>query len=497
MRVFIASLATETNTFAPFPTGRRAYEENGITKSASRTNAGYGAMGLRIFRERAEAAGYEVVEGLSAFAQPAGRTVKSVYEELRNDILTDLTAQGPFDIVLFLLHGAMVADGYDDCEGDILARARAIAPHAVIGAEFDPHLHLTAEILDAADAVTIFKEYPHTDIAERAHELFDICVATAQGQCAPIAAMVDTRMLGFYPTQDEPMKSIVAALHAAEAKPQILSASIAHGFPWGDVVDVGTRVLVYADGDGDAATSEAMDIAQRLYNARDALLPHYPDIPTSLDRAARLNGTIVLGDHSDNPGGGAPCDSTFFLHEMLKRGVADAVIGSFYDPSATQICADAGVGATLSLRLGGKIGPSSGDPIDLEVEVAAVQPNHDQDVFGARQPMGLAVWVKHGGIDILMNDVRGQVYGLDLFTGIGIKLKGRRLIVVKSSNHYVSAFAGIADHLWHVVSPGALSLDLAGVPLTKRDGDYHPRIADPWAIKGKPVPIMFSRERSA
>jgi microcystin degradation protein MlrC len=365
----------------------------------------------------------------------------------------------------------------------------------VIGAEFDPHLHLTPAILTAADAVTIFKEYPHTDIAERAHELFDICAATAHGRCTPVGAMVDTHMLGFFPTQDEPMKSIVASLHVAESKPAILSASIAHGFPWGDVADVGTRVLVYANGDADAAAREATDIAQRLYDARDALLPRYPDIPASLERAATLDGTVVLGDHSDNPGGGAPCDSTFFLSEMLKRGVEDAVIGSFYDPSAAQIVADAGVGARLPLRLGGKIGPSSGNPIDIEVEVAAVRPNHDQDVFGARQTMGLTVWVKHGGIDILINDVRGQVYGLDLFTGIGITLEGRRLIVVKSSNHYVSAYAAIADHLWHVVSPGALSLDLAGVPLTKRDGDYHPRVADPWAIKGKPVPIIFKRER--
>jgi microcystin degradation protein MlrC len=307
--------------------------------------------------------------------------------------------------------------------------------------------------------------------------------------------MIDMRMLGFYPTQAEPMKSIVAELKEAEKHPRILTASIAHGFPWGDVADVGTRVLVYADTDAELAARKATEIARRLYDARDALLPRYPDIPTSLERAEALSGTVVLGDHSDNPGGGAPCDSTFFLREILKRGVKDAVIGSFYDPIAAQICADAGAGARLQLRLGGKMGPSSGDPIDLEVDVISVRRDHDQDVFGARQTMGLAVWVRHGGIDILINDVRGQVYGLDLFTGIGIKLEGRRLIVVKSSNHYVSAYAGIADHLWHVVSPGALSLDLAGVPLTKRDGDYHPRIDDPWAIKGEPKPMIFASQR--
>lgn len=493
MRIFIASLATETNTFAPFPTGRRAYEENGLTKTASHTVSGYGAMGMRIFRECAEAAGYEVAESLSAFAQPAGRTVRAVYEELRDEILSDLAAAGDIDIVLLLLHGAMVADGYDDCEGDILGRVRTMLPGAVIGAEFDPHLHLTAAMVEAADAITIFKEYPHTDIGERAKELFDICQAVALGRCEPVAAMVDLAMLGFFPTQTEPMKSIVAALHAAEAKPQILSASIAHGFPWGDVADVGARVLVYAHGSADAAADEAMGIARRLYAARDVLLPQYPDIATSLEKAATLKGTVVLGDHSDNAGGGAPSDSTFFLREMLRREVPDAVVGSFYDPIAAQICAEAGVGAKLQLRLGGKIGPSSGDPVDLEVEVMAVKPDHDQNVFGARQAMGQTVWIRHGGIDILINCIRGQVYGRDLFTGMGIVLEGRRLIVVKSSNHYVTDFAPIADHLWHVVSPGALSLDLAGVPLTKRSGDFHPRIPDPWAKNGEPKPTIFRR----
>lgn len=496
MRVFIASLATETNTFAPFPTARRAYEENGLTKSASRTISGYGAMGMRVFRECAEAAGYEVVESLSAFAQPAGRTVRAVYEEFRDEILSDLKAAGQIDIVLLLLHGAMVADGYDDCEGDILGRARALAPDAVIGAEFDPHLHLTAAMLEAADAITIFKEYPHTDIGERAQELFDICQAVALGKCRPVAAMVDLAMLGFFPTQIEPMKSIVAALHEAEAKPEILSASIAHGFPWGDVPDVGARVVVYADGSAEAASREAMDIAHRLYDARDVLLPHYPDVATSLEKADGLTGTVVLGDHSDNAGGGAPSDSTFFLHEMLRRGVTDAVIGSFYDPGAATICAEAGVGATLQLRLGGKIGLISGDPVDLQVQVMAVKPDHDQNVFGARQAMGLTVWVRHGGIDILINDLRGQVYGRDLFTGMGISLDGRKLIVVKSSNHYVTDFAPIADHLWHVVSPGALSLDLAKVPLTKRNGNFHPRVADPWAESGVPTPLIFQRGRA-
>ena len=86
-------------------------------------------------------------------------------------------------MVLFGLHGSMVARGYDDCEGDLLARARAIAGKtAIIGAELDMHCHLTDQMVQAADAIVAFKEFPHTDFLERAEDLVDLCLRAAQGR---------------------------------------------------------------------------------------------------------------------------------------------------------------------------------------------------------------------------------------------------------------------------------------------------------------------------
>jgi microcystin degradation protein MlrC len=143
------------------------------------------------------------------------------------------------------------------------------------------------------------------------------------------------------------MREIVDQLTAAEAGP-ILSVSLAHGFPWADVDELGTRVLGYADQDEAAATVAAEQIARSLYEHRAALLPNFPDIDEALNRMRQSNGQVVLGDFADNPGGGAPGDSTFFLREMLERGVSDAVIGAFWDPLVAQVCAEAGVGAVLS-----------------------------------------------------------------------------------------------------------------------------------------------------
>jgi microcystin degradation protein MlrC len=299
-------------------------------------------------------------------------------------------------------------------------------------------------------------------------------------------------MVGIYPTFTSPMREIVGALQEAERRVGVLTAGIGHGFPWGDVADVGTRVLVYADADAALAAHEAAAIARRLYDARESLQLGLPDLQTSLQRARTLDGRIVLGDFADNAGGGAPGDSTYFLRALLDGGWRDTVIGFFWDPMVVATCAEAGPGARLSIRLGGKTGPASGTPIDLEVEVVRVAERHEQGVFGARQPMGRSVWLHSAGIDIGVCTVRTQVYEPDAFTGLGLVLKDKRLIVVKSSNHYQAGFQPLADHLWHVGTPGAMASDFASMPYTKRDPDYYPRVADPWARRGTPVPQIFA-----
>ena len=153
-------------------------------------------------------------------------------------------------MVLLGLHGAMVADGYDDCEGDLLQKVRAIVgPGVVVGAELDPHCHLTPAMVDSADLLIAYKEYPHTDVLERALELVDLCAAIVEKRVRPVAAMVDCEMIVTVHTSREPARSFVDRLQAMEGKDGVLSISIAHGFPWGDVPEMGTKVLVYADGD--------------------------------------------------------------------------------------------------------------------------------------------------------------------------------------------------------------------------------------------------------
>jgi microcystin degradation protein MlrC len=484
MRIFAAGLVTETNTFSPWPTGRRSFEANGVFRGDARKSGSEAETALlaRIWSDLGGRDGHDFVESVLAYAEPSGPTVHSDYEAYRDEILADVASKGPFDVVLLFLHGAMVSTECDDCEGDIIGRIRSIVgPKTAIGAVLDLHCHLTAAMVEKANAIILVKEYPHIDFADRASELYNVCVRTAKGEINPTSALFDCRMIGFYPTTTDPMRRLTDLLFAVEKREGVVSASFAHGFPWGDTPDTGSRVLVVTDNDPALAHQVATEIGMEIYAAREALLPRFRDIETALTMAQESNGIAVLADTADNPGGGAPSDNVTILEAMLKHKMRDAVFGAIWDPISAQICADAGEGARLSLRLGGKCGPASGNPLDLVVTVRAIRPGFDQQrLAGSRVPMGLSVWVEIDGIDVVINSRRTQIFCPDAFTGLGIDLTRKRTIVVKSSWHFQAGFGPMADTIIPVATPGAIQMNFSDIAYRKkRDMDYFPRIADP------------------
>ncbi len=481
MKVLIALLATETNSFSPIPTGRAAFEETFLTRQATQMEPNPFSAPLIEWRRAAEARGWEVVESLAALAQPAGPTIRAVYEEFRDEILSDIERSRP-DIVLFSLHGAMMAEGYDDCEGDLLTRARDIlGASAVIGAELDPHHHLTTAMLDAANLLVAFKEYPHTDTAERARELFTLAADTALGKINPVMRDYDCRMVAFYQTPMEPMRSFVEQMQAREGLDGVLSLSLTHGFPWGDSERVGSRMLAIADGDAAKAESVAAEFGARLWDLREDLRIDWPDILQALDRIDIATAyPVVLADTADNAGGGAPSDSTFVLEEVLKRGLKDIALGLFWDPVLVRMCKDVGVGGTLQIRLGGKIGKMSGQPVDLMATVRSIRDDMTQEMGGSSMPMGTGVWLEADGVHLVINDLRSQTFHPSAFTDLGMDIGSMKALVVKSTQHFYAAFAPIASEVIHIASSGAITPDFAGIPYTKRHGRYWPKTENPF-----------------
>jgi microcystin degradation protein MlrC len=466
MRVFAATLATETNTFSPIPTGLESFADHTYRAGEHPDEPTLFTAPLWVARQRAKANNWQVIEGLCTFAQPAGITTRHAYETLRDELLDNLRQALPVDIVLLGMHGAMVADGYDDCEGDLLTRVRAlVGPKTIVGGELDPHCHMTRRMIDHADVLICYKEYPHTDFVERAEELVNLCAAAAKGEIKPVMSLHDCRMIGIYHTPREPMRGFVDRMQAREGQDGVLSVSVAHGFPWGDVPDVGTRILVVTDGAPEVGTRVAQEVGAELKSLRGRTMPTYLSIPEALDRAlASDGGPVVVADVSDNPGGGAPGDSTFLLSALLERGVEQAALGPMWDPMAVRLCFEAGEGSNLPLRIGGKTGPMSGDPLDIEARVVKLVRGAHQ-AFGASQVgMGDCVAVRVGGVEVVLTSARVQAMGRDLFTNLGVELERKRLIVVKSSQHFYAAFAPIAKEVLYCGAPGAIAPDLTQVP---------------------------------
>lgn len=467
MRIFAAGIATETNTFAPLPTGMEDFQilrrEDMLAGRIDHPSLDLSA----VWGKAAQAQGHELVCGLTAWAQPSGITLKATYESLRDEMLEDLRAVMPVDVVLLLLHGAMVAEGYDDCEADMIRRVREIVgPDAVVGVELDLHCHLNPAKIAAADIVITFKEYPHVDIDARAQELFALAVAAKGGKIKPTMALFDCHMIGMYPTSAQPLRSFVDDMTKAEQRPGVLSVSFGHGFQFADVPHVGANMLVVTDNNPALAQEVAREFGTRVYGLRKQIGFDSMSLPMEQALSKALTGRkpVVVADQSDNAGGGAPSDSTFALRWLLERKAHDVAMAIFCDPTVVKIAKKAGVGASLKVRLGGKMNAQSGDPVDLKVTVLAVRENHahwwpQQSGDPLHYSLGDTVALRCEGIDLVVSSERCQCFSPAIFSDIGIDPHDKQALIVKSTQHFYGAFAPMAGEVVYMSAPGAVPPD--------------------------------------
>ncbi|MBB6252030.1 M81 family metallopeptidase [Nitrospirillum iridis] len=477
LTVFVAGLVHETNSFSPLPTSLRSFTNDQrhragdpATLDRARQLPAYGDLFTV-----AEDHGDRVLDGPAAEAQPSGPVPRRVYEALRDELLADLAAAmaaGPVDMVVLALHGAMVARDYPDCEGDLLTHVRAlVGPYMPLGAMLDLHGNASPAMVDSGAIIIACKEYPHTDFLARMGELYVILSAMARGALKARTHLRKVPVMGLFGTTEQPMRGFVDRLAGYEGRDGVLSVSMMHGFIWSDTEHTGASVLAVSDGGDPVALERTLAAIAADFRAIVTGTPLQSRLPLdqAVDRAlslAALGGPVVLADSSDNPGGGAACDSTFVLRALLDRGVQDVALGMIWDPQAALIAADAGVGAQLPLRIGGKVGPLSGDPVDLDVTVLAVREDIRQRGLSTEggDPIGLAVAVRAGGVDIVLNSIRQQTFSPDCFTELGIDLTGKALVVVKSTQHFRATFDTIAKATVYCDAPGSLNLNLAALP---------------------------------
>ncbi|WP_273793408.1 M81 family metallopeptidase [Brucella anthropi] len=489
MRIFTASLATETNTFSPVPTDKASFEMAFYAKPGKHPETPtLCSSPIVALRKRAAAEGLTIIEGTATWAEPGGLLQRQAFEELRDEILDQLKAAMPVHAVVLGLHGAMVAQGYDDCEGDLLEHVRAIVgPDVLVASEFDPHSHLTPKRVENLNIFASFLEFPHTDFYERGEHVVDLALDALRDRTKPVISTFDCRMIGVFPTSKEPMRSFIDRIKAMHGKDGILSISVIHGFMAADVPEMGTRILVVTDNDPAKGVALAEKLGRELIAMREQTLMTMFDTDQGIDRALAAHADnpakpAVIADVWDNPGGGVAGDGTYILRRLIERGIANIGVATIWDPIAVTFCHAAGEGAVIDLRFGGKSGPLGGEPIDARVMVMKTLTEGWQSFGPSRVTLGASAVVRIEGteIDIILNTNRTQTFEPNIFSNVGVEPMKKDILVVKSTNHFHAGFAPIAAEIIYVAAPSSY-------PSNPRTTNYHklsraiwPRVENPW-----------------
>lgn len=484
MRVFCASLATETNTFSPLRTDMADFLESFYAPPG--THPDTPTLCSAVFpalRKRAAAGEITLIEGTATWAEPGGLLNAAAWAHLRDEVLSQLRAACPVDAVVLGLHGAMIAEGCTDPEGELIAMARQIAgPEARIGVTFDPHSHLSARRVENADIITVFKEFPHTDFVETGEACVDLTLRAARGQIAPVISVFDARMIDVLPTSRAPMRGFVDKMIALEGQGSVLSVSAIHGFMAGDSPDLGAKIIVITDAAPEAGAAIAQNLGLELFSFRGTTKPEFLTARAALERAASApHHPVVIADVWDNPGGGVAGDSTIILREALELGIENIAFGTIWDPMAVRLCHAAGEGARLQLRFGGKTSDSAGAPIDDDVTVVRVQKNAVQSFGASVVPLGDCAVIETQGIQIILNSNRAQSFSPDLFTNLGVEIAQKQVLVVKSTNHFHGAFAPVAAEIIYAAVDGPYPNDPRRNNYTRLTRPLWPIVENPFA----------------
>lgn len=457
-RVAVAGFQHETNTFAPFPTTLDLFETGGAWPPLTRGEALRDAMnGLNLPLSGFMAAcRHEIVPILWCAAEPGGYVDADAFDAILAEILAAISAARP-DAVYLDLHGAMVTRRHDDAEAEILSRVRdLVGPDVALVASFDLHANLSAKVSDLADAVTLYRTYPHTDLAETGARAADLLNKVLSGKLHKAYAQVDLLVpITAQSTEFSPAKELYSRLAALD----VLSADIAMGFPPADIPDCGPSVFAY---DPDASKAEAAVAA-----ITSAFTQAEPDFDARLEaaqdcvfRAMSLPGPVVIADPQDNPGAGGTGDTTGVLRALIDNAAPDAVLSMLYDQEAASLAHQVGEGAEIELALGGRFRQYS-EPVKCRVIVEALS----KGVFtftgpmfgGATAHLGPVARLKlqGTGITVVVGSRRAQNADQEMFRVVGIEPAEHAIVCVKSGVHFMADYLRVSDRILFAEAPGA------------------------------------------
>lgn len=454
MRLVIAMMKHETNTFSPVRTDWQRFLDWGahLGEAARRAYEGT-SMPMGAYLKLAREIDAEVVTPVAAEAMPSGPVAKEAYA-LMSEAILDAVRNG-CDAAMLDLHGAMVAETTPDGEGTLLERIRAIAPELPIAVTCDLHANLTAKMVGNCTALIGYKTYPHVDMHEVGEQVGRILLRAMKGEIRPVMGwdrrplLAQTLRMG---TDDEPMKSLIAQARDEERR-GMLAATVFGGFPLADMPDAGISAICVSDGDAAAAQAAAARLMDRAWAQREDFLYRHEPLAAAVARAKALSeGPVLLLDHADNVGSGGTEDVMTVLREVIRQDLEDVAVAAVWDPEAVRRMSAAGVGATVTLKLGGKTDMPSierrGEPLEITGRVRTLSDGEwivrGPMYTGVKVTMGPTAVLDTGKVQIVVVSRHHEPWDQGVFTSVGIDPKTKRYLLLKSRIHYRAGFAPLA-----------------------------------------------------
>ena len=473
MRLVIAQMKHETNTFSPVPTDLARFARASATPlEGEEIRAAFKGTGTGIgaFIELAEKAGAEMVLPVAGSAAPSGPVHTAAYEYMTQRIL-DAVAKG-CDAVLLDLHGAMVTERHEDGEGELLARIRKIAPGVPVGVALDMHTNFFPAMGQTATVIAGYQTYPHVDMYDTGMRAGRPVLAMLEGRSRPAMAWGWRPMLPHVMRQsslDAPNREIQARAKAME-KEGALAATFFVGFPHADIPYAGVSAVVVTEGDAARARRLADELLDMAWRCREQFVYRIEPLAQSLARARQMQGgPVVLLDHYDNCASGGTMDTMAVLGGILEAGMQDVCAFAVFDPQAVRQMQEAGLGARVTLPLGGKLDMPAlglkGRPLSVTGTVKKIvdglHKNEGPMAKGERMDMGPSVVLDTGKVEIAVISRHTEPYDMASFRALGLQPAKKKYLMLKSRVHWRAGLGPLAKAVVECAGEGVCTSDYA------------------------------------
>jgi len=484
MRLLIAMMKHETNTFSPVPTPltRFGHGPGPLYGDAAIAAFGGTGTGLGAYLDLARREGAEIVLPIAAGAPPSAPVEDRAYAHIA-DTICAAVEKGGFDGIMLDLHGAMVTQSLEDGEGALLRRIRAIDPETPIAVALDMHANLYDEMIANATVVTGYRTYPHIDTYETAKLAGEILLKAMRGEARPVMAWGNVPMLPHVMrqgTDDHPNQELQARC-AAMTREGALAASLFTGFPHADIANAGLSAVVVTDADRELATRLRDELLDRAWVEREAFVYRLEPLAQSIARARSMpppgagEGPIVLLDHYDNCASGGTMDTTAVLAEILRADLDNVAVFAIYDPEAVQQAIAAGIGAELTLSIGGNIAmpaiPAASPPLTIAGRVKTIAHgrfrNRGPMGRGALVDMGPSVVIDTGTVEIALISRHVEPSDLNCLLCLGIDPMQKRYVMLKSRIHWRAGLGAVAKAVIECAGVGVCTSDYGQLSFRK------------------------------